>query len=98
MFDVGFWEFALIGIITLIIVGPEKMPEIAKTFGRYIGKAKRFITKIQTDINNEIEVDQIKSHLDLEDKDANIVDIIDETKDSVKQSLDEIKHNHNITK
>lgn len=95
MFDVGFWEFALIGIITLIVVGPERMPGIAKTAGRYIGKAKRFVTKIQTDINNEIEVDQLKAHLDLEDKDANIVEIIDETKASVKQSLDEIKHNAN---
>lgn len=95
MFDVGFWEFALIGIITLIVVGPERMPGIAKTAGRYIGKAKRFVAKIQTDINNEIEVDQLKAHLDLEDKDANIVEIIDETKASVKQSLDEIKHNAN---
>lgn len=95
MFDVGFWEFALIGIITLIVVGPERMPGIAKTAGRYIGKAKRFVAKIQTDINNEIEVDQLKAHLDLEDKDANIVEIIDETKASVKKSLDEIKHNAN---
>jgi sec-independent protein translocase protein TatB len=46
MFDIGFWEFALIGIITLIIVGPEKMPAIARTAGRYIGKAKQFVASI----------------------------------------------------
>jgi sec-independent protein translocase protein TatB len=55
MFDIGFWEFALIGIITLIIVGPEKMPAIARTAGRYIGKAKQFVAKVQEDIGAEID-------------------------------------------
>ncbi len=91
MFDIGFWEFALIGIITLIVVGPERMPEIAKTAGRYIGKAKRFIAKIQEDINDEIEADKLKSHLDLTDKDSNIVEIVDET----KESIDKIKQDVN---
>jgi sec-independent protein translocase protein TatB len=77
MFDIGFWEFALIGIITLIVVGPERMPAIAKTAGHYIGKAKRFAAKIQEDIGDEIEADKLKEHLNLEDKDANIVEILD---------------------
>ena len=88
MFDIGFWEFALIGIITLIVVGPEKMPKIARTAGRYIGKVKHFIAKIQQDIGDEIEADKLKEHLSLEDKDANIIEILNET----KQSLNEIKH------
>jgi Sec-independent protein translocase protein TatA len=47
-------HFALIGVITLIVVGPERMPAIAKTAGHYIGKAKRFVTKVQEDIGDEI--------------------------------------------
>ncbi|CAC9581454.1 hypothetical protein [uncultured Gammaproteobacteria bacterium] len=89
MFDIGFWEFALIGIITLIVVGPERMPAIAKTAGHYIGKAKRFVAKIQEDIGDEIEADKLKEHLNLEDKDANIVEIFDQT----KESLNKIKRN-----
>lgn len=91
MFDIGFWEFALIGVITLIIIGPERMPEVAKTVGRYIGKAKRFIGKIQQDIGEEIEVDKLKGHLDLEDKDSNIIEILEETKDT----LNDIKNDVN---
>lgn len=87
MFDVGFWEFALIGVITLIVVGPERMPAIARKAGQYVGKAKRFIAKIQEDIGDEIESDKLKEHLNLEDKDSNIVEIFEET----KKSLDEIK-------
>ena len=85
MFDIGFWEFALIGVITLIVVGPERMPAIAKTAGHYIGKAKRFVAKIQEDIGDEIEADKLKEHLNLEDKDANIVEIFEETKESLNK-------------
>jgi len=91
MFDIGFWEFALIGIITLIVVGPERIPAIAKTAGHYIGKAKRFVAKIQEDIGDEIEADKLKEHLNLEDKDANIVEIFDQTKESlnkIKRDID----------
>ncbi len=87
MFDVGFWEFALIGVITLIVVGPERMPGIAKKTGRYIGKAKKFVSKIKEDIDDEFEADKLKEHLSLEDKDSNIVEIFEET----KKSLNEIK-------
>ncbi|MBC8494196.1 MAG: twin-arginine translocase subunit TatB [Candidatus Thioglobus sp.] len=89
MFDVGFWEFALIGIITLIIVGPERMPSIARTAGKYAGKAKHFIAKIQDDVSDEIDIDQFKKQMNDMDKESNIVEIFDETKDA----LNDIKHN-----
>ncbi|MBE8189876.1 MAG: twin-arginine translocase subunit TatB [Candidatus Thioglobus sp.] len=91
MFDIGFWEFALIGIITLIVVGPEKMPAIARKAGHFIGKGKRFIAKIQEEVGDELEADKIKSHLNLDDKDSNIVEIFDETKSAlneIKQDID----------
>ncbi|WP_369177483.1 Sec-independent protein translocase protein TatB [Candidatus Thiodubiliella endoseptemdiera] len=91
MFDIGFWEFALIGIITLIIVGPERMPGIARTAGRYIGKGKRFVAKIQEDIGEELEADKLKEHLNLKDNDSNILEIFDEAKDT----LDNIKNDVN---
>ncbi len=87
MFDIGFWEFALIGVITLVVVGPERMPAIARKAGHYVGKVKKFVAKIQEDIGDEIEADKLKEHLNLEDKDSNIVEIFEET----KKSLNEIK-------
>jgi sec-independent protein translocase protein TatB len=84
MFDVGFWEFALIGIIALIIVGPERMPGIARAAGKYVGKAKRFIAKIQTEVGAELEVDSLKEHLNVMDKNADIMDVLDDTKDTLK--------------
>lgn len=87
MFDIGFWEFTLIGIITLIVVGPERMPAIARKAGHYVGKIKKFVAKVQEDIGDEFESDKLKEHLNLEDKDSNIVEIFEET----KKSLNEIK-------
>ncbi len=94
MFDIGFWEFALIGVITLIVIGPEKMPAIARKAGRTIGKVKKFITKIQQDISDEIDTDTIKAHLNLEDKDNNIVEIFDETKNTLNDIKQDSEQNN----
>ncbi|SMN10758.1 Twin-arginine translocation protein TatB [uncultured Candidatus Thioglobus sp.] len=91
MFDIGFWEFALIGMITLIVVGPERMPAIARTVGRYIGKAKRFIAKVQADIDNEIDTTEIKKHLSDMDKDANILEVLDDIKEDVKDIKQDVE-------
>jgi sec-independent protein translocase protein TatB len=84
MFDIGFWEFALIGVIALIVIGPERMPAVARGAGKYIGKAKHFIAKIQADVAGEIQTDKLKQHLKLNDENANIVEIFNETKQNLK--------------
>jgi sec-independent protein translocase protein TatB len=94
MFDIGFWEFALIGVITLIVVGPERMPAIARKAGQYVGKVKKFIAKVQEDIGDEIESDKLKEHLSLEDKDSSIIEILKET----KEELNQIKNDANNKK
>ena len=91
MFDIGFWEFALIGIIALVVVGPERMPSIARAAGKYAGKAKRFIAKIQEDVSEELEVDKFKEQLSAMDKDANIVEILDETKKDINDIKTDVK-------
>ena len=60
MFDFGMWEIAIILVITLIVVGPEKMPALARKTGLYVGKFRKFVSKIKNDINNEIEAEELK--------------------------------------
>jgi len=91
MFDVGFWEFALIGVITLIVVGPERLPGIAKTAGLYVGKFKQFVNNIQEDVKSELESDKLKEHLSLGDDSASVVDVLDDAKkelEKIKKSAD----------
>ena len=53
MFDVGFFELMLIAVVALLVVGPERLPRLAKTAGLWVGKAKRFVSNVKTDIEQE---------------------------------------------
>ena len=63
MFDIGFWEMLLIGVLTMIIVGPEKLPGVARTAGRWFGKARRFIEGVKTEVEQEFDVTDLKRML-----------------------------------
>jgi len=54
MFDIGFWELALIGVVALLVIGPERLPGVARTVGKWVGTAKRFVNTVQNDIHTEI--------------------------------------------
>jgi len=64
VFDVGFWEVSLIGVLALIIIGPERLPGVARTAGKWLGKARRMMTDIKSDIKTELddaELSELKS-------------------------------------
>lgn len=63
MFDIGFWELSLIGIVGLLIIGPERMPAVARTVGKWVGRANRFISNVKDDINKELKDEDLKKIL-----------------------------------
>ena len=87
MFDFGYWEIVVIFVITLIVVGPEKMPALARKAGLYVGKFKKFVSKIQNDINNEIKSEELKEQLSIKDDKSSLSQTVEEA----KSSIDEIK-------
>ena len=60
MFDVGFTEIMLIGVVALVVIGPERLPAVARTVGQYVGKLQRFVTGVKRDIRNELESGELK--------------------------------------
>jgi len=60
MFDIGFWELGLISVIALLVVGPERLPSLARTVGLWLGKARSMLTSIKDEIDREVKVDEIK--------------------------------------
>jgi len=82
MFDFGFWEIAIIGVITLIVVGPERMPALARKAGLFVGKLNKFLSKIKKDINEELKTEEIKEQLSMDDEKSIISDITNEGKSS----------------
>jgi len=88
MFDFGMWEIAIILVITLIVVGPEKMPALARKAGLYVGKFRKFVSKIKNDINSEIEAEELKEQLSVKNEEL----LVSQTLDEAKSGIDEIKY------
>ena len=63
MFDIGFWELVMIAVIALLVVGPDKLPDVARTAGKWVGRARRFVTDVKTDIDRELKQEEIKKAL-----------------------------------
>jgi len=82
------WEIAIILVITLIVVGPEKMPALARKAGLYVGKFRKFVSKIKNDINSEIEAEELKEQLSIKNEEL----LVSQTLDEAKSGIDEIKH------
>ena len=54
MFDVGFWEIAIVAVVALVVVGPERLPPLARTVGLWVGKARRMVADVKADIDREV--------------------------------------------
>ena len=64
MFDIGFTELMVIGVIALIVIGPEKLPRVARTVGHLAGRLQRYVSDVKADINREIELDELRKMRD----------------------------------
>ncbi len=91
MFDIGFWELAVIGVVALLVVGPERLPGLARTTGLWVGRARRFVSGVKADIDREIAADELKKALAEQDASESVYDIIEETKQSIQDIQDENK-------
>ena len=60
MFDFGFSEMISVGVVALVVLGPERLPVVARTAGEWIGKAQRFVAQVKSDIDRETELSELK--------------------------------------
>jgi len=64
MFDIGFSELLVIGIVALIVIGPQKLPRVARTVGHLLGRLQRYVADVKADINREIELEELRKMRD----------------------------------
>ena len=64
MFDIGGWEILIIAVVGLIVIGPERLPDVARTVGRWVGRIRRFIVNVKTDIDKEIQQEELKKAIE----------------------------------
>ncbi|WP_300450902.1 Sec-independent protein translocase protein TatB [Accumulibacter sp.] len=60
MFDIGFSEMIVIAIVALVVIGPERLPKVARTAGHLLGRLQRYVSDVKSDINREIQLDELK--------------------------------------
>src|SRR6185295_16629578 len=60
MFDVGFSELMVIAVVALIVIGPERLPKVARTMGHLFGRLQRYVNDVKADINREIELEELR--------------------------------------
>jgi len=64
MIDIGLSKMALIGAVALIVIGPEKLPRVARTVGTLLGKAQRYVSDVKAEVNRSMELDELRKMKD----------------------------------
>lgn len=92
MFDMGFLELMLIGVVALLVLGPERLPTAARTVGLWIGKIKRTVSGMQREINAQLEAEDLRQKLNEQQRklDAGLHKV----RDGVERHADDIDTHH----
>jgi sec-independent protein translocase protein TatB len=60
MFDIGFTELLVIGVVALLVVGPERLPKVARTAGHLLGRFQRYVSSVKSDISREVQLEELR--------------------------------------
>lgn len=87
MFDVGFWEVLMIGVVGLVVIGPERLPAVARTLGSWVGKMRTFVASTRADLEKEINSTELRQILDDKQGEINeLRNILNDTRASIERT------------
>lgn len=103
MFDIGFWELMVIAVVGLLVIGPQRLPAVARTIGLWVGRGKRLVNSVKADVEQEIRAEELKRilkeqqaknplHEVIENTRSGLESIEKETGDAVSSSVVQDKH------
>ena len=89
MFDISFTELLVIGVIALVVIGPERLPKVARTIGHLVGRAQRYVSDVKTDIQREVELDELRKLKDqMQDAAQSVQSSLQNTETAMRQPLE----------
>jgi sec-independent protein translocase protein TatB len=96
MFDIGFTELMVIGLVALIVIGPEKLPRVARTVGHLAGRLQRYVADVKADINREIELDELRKMRDsmqqaAREMETSVQSEVHKTETELNKAVEEVK-------
>ena len=90
MFDIGFSELIVIAIVALVVIGPERLPKVARTAGLLLGRLQRYVHDVKSDISREMQLDELKKmQSDIQDSARSFERSISSEIQTVEQSLEQ---------
>ncbi len=90
MFDVGFLEVLVIGVVALIVIGPEKLPAVARTVGGWVGKVQRFVRGVKSDFANELKSGDLQKIIgDQNDQINELRSLVNNARQELKAGVDD---------
>lgn len=92
MFDVGFSELIVIAIVALVVIGPERLPKVARTAGQLLGRLQRYVNDVKSDISREMLLDELrKMQADLQESARQFEQSVSSEVNAAEQALGEAK-------
>ncbi len=90
MFDIGFLEILLIGVVALLVVGPERLPRLARTLGLWLGRARRYASSVKDDVQRELREHEIQQAMGGKPEMKDIYEIVEDTQEAVRDVAEEV--------
>lgn len=88
MFDIGFLEIGLIFVVALLVIGPERLPAVARNVGYWIGKIRKFVGTVQEDFQREVvKAEELKNLLEEQSKIKDVHEILEKTVDESRKTV-----------
>jgi sec-independent protein translocase protein TatB len=92
MFDIGFWEMLMIAVIGLLVIGPKRLPEVARALGRWTAKLKNFVASTRADLEREFNSTELRNMLeDKQDEINELRQMINDTRASIEDTSQKIE-------
>ena len=85
MFDISFMELLVISVVALIVIGPERLPTVAKTLGHLYGRCRNFVYSVRTDIHNEMRMEELKK------MQSTLEETVQSVENTVRQNVNQVQ-------
>ncbi len=92
MFDIGFSEMVVLAVVALVVLGPERLPKVSRTAGQWMGKMRRYVDDVKTDINRQMELSELRNlKTQVTDAAREIQSSVDATVSGAQSQFDDLK-------